>query len=360
MKPLLTARDLRVRYRKNVALEVPYLALFAGEVLAVLGPNGSGKSTLLRVLAALQRPDAGELTFRGQRLDWRRTLAYRRRIAVVLQDPLLLDTSVWRNVALRWYLRGRWGRDVAVRVRAWLARFHIEHLAQQPALTLSGGEARRVALARALVLEPEILFLDEPFSGLDVPTREEILSDLRGVLQATGTTTLLVTHDREEALALADRVAVLLDGHIRQVGPPHEVFQHPADLAVARFVGMENLWSGEVIGERGPTLQVRLENGLELNVPRSGTTSRHLWVGVRPEHVQLALHPPQAENTWPGHVMAAMPLGFRVNVTVDVHGQPVTALLSYSQASTLGLEEGQPVYVTVAPEHVHVFSDTTT
>lgn len=164
MRVLLRAEGLQVRLGGRLVLAVPELTVHEGEVFAVLGPNGAGKSTLLRVLAALQTPQQGRLSFRGQEVPWRRALAYRRRVAVVLQAPLLLGMNAYANVALGLWLRGRRGATARRQALEWLARFQVEHLADRPAHTLSGGEAQRVALARAFAPEPEVLFLDEPFS----------------------------------------------------------------------------------------------------------------------------------------------------------------------------------------------------
>ena len=174
------------------------------------------------------------------------TLLNRRRIAVVFQDALLFNMSVWDNVALGLKLRGIKGAEAEARARHWLERFGISHLAKRPARTLSGGEAKRASLARAFVLNPEILFLDEPFNSLDAPTRQTLLGDFQAVLHETGITTVMVTHDRNEALALADRIAVLLDGRIRIIGAPQEVFSCTGDEEIARFIDVGNVFHGKV------------------------------------------------------------------------------------------------------------------
>jgi tungstate transport system ATP-binding protein len=218
-------------------LDVAELVVRRGEILAVIGPNGAGKSTLATVLALLERPDRGELRFDGRVVDWRRdALEIRRRLAMVFQEPLLFDTSVFENVATGLRLRGVPRAEVRPRVEGWLDRLRIADLAPRPARTLSGGEAQRTSLARALVLEPELLLLDEPFSALDPPTREDLIEDLVPLLREHGTAAVLVTHDHDEAFELGDRVAVLLDGRLAQVGPPADVLERPASLEVASFL----------------------------------------------------------------------------------------------------------------------------
>jgi tungstate transport system ATP-binding protein len=234
--PHVRVSGLVVRRGGRVVLDVDSLELRRGEILALVGPNGAGKSTLVTALALLERPAAGTIALDGTPVDWRRgLLAARRRLAVVFQESLLFDTTVAENVATGLKLRGvpRGERDP--RVEHWLGRLGITHLARRQARTLSGGEAQRTSLARALVLAPELLLLDEPFAALDAPTREALTDDLLPLLRETATTTVLVTHDRDEALELGDRLGVLLDGRLVQVDRPEVVVTSPANEAVAAF-----------------------------------------------------------------------------------------------------------------------------
>jgi tungstate transport system ATP-binding protein len=230
--PLLALRGVQVRRGGRLVLDVPALDVWPGEVLVVVGPNGAGKSTLLQVMAALLAPDVGEVWFQGARVDARRNpVAVRRRMAVVFQEPLLFDTSVFENVASGLRLRGVARAEQQARVQQWLARLGIAELARRPARTLSGGEARRTSLARALVLEPELLLLDEPFAALDYPTRQALLAELPGLLAAARTTAVLVTHDPFEALAVAQRAVALRAGRIVAEGAVRAVLD-TAGLAV--------------------------------------------------------------------------------------------------------------------------------
>jgi tungstate transport system ATP-binding protein len=212
------------------------LAIQKGEVLAVVGPNGAGKSTLLLTLARLLKPERGEIKFNGQQASAESDTVYRRRIALVMQDPLLFDASVFENVASGLKFRGIAKDEIRRKVPLWLERLGVGHLAQRRAGQLSGGEAQRVSLARALVLEPQLLLLDEPFSALDPPTRSHLLDDLGALLKETATTTVFVTHDLPEAAQLASRMAVIIGNRLRQVGAPEVVFASPADEEVAGFV----------------------------------------------------------------------------------------------------------------------------
>jgi tungstate transport system ATP-binding protein len=227
---------LVVRRGGRVVLDVPELALQRGEIVALVGPNGAGKSTLVAALALLERPASGTIVLNGTTIDWRRgMLEARRRLAIVFQEALLFDTTVFENVATGLKLRGVPGPERRPRVERWLGRLGIAHLAHRQARTLSGGEAQRTSLARALVLEPELLLLDEPFAALDAPTREALADDLLPLLRETATTTVMVTHDRDEAVEIGDRLAVLIDGRLAQVDRPERVLAEPASEAVRAF-----------------------------------------------------------------------------------------------------------------------------
>ncbi len=236
MRALVEIRDLSVKRGNHLALQLDELTIIEGEVLAVVGPNGAGKSTLLLTLARLLKPERGKILFSGVQAEAESDTAYRRRIALVMQDPLLFDTSVFDNVASGLRFRSV-SKDVIRRdVPLWLERLGVGHLSKRRAGELSGGEAQRVSLARALVLKPQLLLLDEPFSALDPPTRSRILEDLGALLDETATTTVFVTHDLEEAAQLGKRMAVIVGNRLRQVGNPDEVFAAPADQDVTQFV----------------------------------------------------------------------------------------------------------------------------
>ncbi len=237
---VLIAENLRVSRGKRVLLDSVDLSLHRGEVVVVLGPNGVGKSTMLAVLAGLLPKAGGKVTLNG-------------RVAAALQSPALARRSVRANLHLA---MGWWGvprEQRAERVSHALGLLHIEHLADRFADRLSGGEARRVHFARALALRSDALLLDEPFAGLDPPTRAELLSDTSAALHDADRATMVVVHDRAEAWALADRLIVLLDGRVAAQGTPHEVLERPDSPDVARFLG----FSGRVREPDGSWRYVR-------------------------------------------------------------------------------------------------------
>jgi len=236
MKSLVEIRNLLVLRGNHPALRLDHLEILEGEVLAIVGPNGAGKSTLLLTLARLLKPKHGNILFAGQPTSTESDTTYRRRIALVMQDPLLFDTSVFENVASGLKFRGVPRDEIKRKVPLWLERLGVGHLSKRRAGQLSGGEAQRVSLARALVLEPKLLLLDEPFSALDPPTRAGILDDLDPLLTETSTTTVFVTHDLQEATQLSGRMAVVIGNQLRQVGRAEELFKSPVDADVARFL----------------------------------------------------------------------------------------------------------------------------
>jgi len=333
---------VQMTYGGAMVLDVPVLAVNEGEILTVIGPNGSGKSTLLRIAGLLERPTRGVVQFRGRPVDAAGSLAERRRMAMVFQHPLLADMTVAQNVKLGLAFRG--ARDErGTRVTRWLERLGIAPLADRRARSLSGGQAQRVALARALVLEPEVLLLDEPFAGLDAPTRAELLPDLGAILRRDRVTTMLVTHDRGEAQALGDRVAVLMAGRIAQVDEAPRVFQAPASEAVARFIGVETVVTGRVIGRDAGVTVVDVA-GTKLEVAAPAWIGDEVRIGLRPEDVTLLLATDvapisSARNYLTGTIVRVTPSTPAVRVVVDV-GFPLVATVTARSVADLGLSEG--------------------
>lgn len=224
MTPALLAKDLSLDRPGRTIFHIDQLALHRGEVLALVGPNGAGKTSLLLTLALLEPPTAGTILYNGEVALNGNVLSMRRRMAVVFQDALLLDTTVLRNITIPLRIRGVSKNDAASRAEEWLNRFGIAHLANRKARQLSGGEAQRTNLARAFAMEPEFLFLDEPLGALDYPTRKTLLAELGHLLKDMEMTTLFVTHDFTEIPHLASMAAVLYEGRIVKHGTIREIF----------------------------------------------------------------------------------------------------------------------------------------
>jgi molybdopterin-binding protein len=354
MTALFEIQDLRAHRQGRLVLSIDRLEAQEGEILAVIGPNGAGKSTLLLILARLLQPSEGQILFCGQPIP--HDLAYRRRIALVLQDPLLLNMSVYNNVAAGLRFRRLPRADTAGRVHDWLGRLGIESLQDRPAARLSGGEAQRVNLARALALNPELLLLDEPFGALDAPTRTRLIDDLHILLKFTATTTVFVTHDQDEAMLLGDRVAVLLDGHLRQIGTPEEIFSTPADAEVAAFVGVETVIAGQVTHTQEGLLTVQA-HGFTLEAVGDYDPGRQVLFCLRPEDITLwvdsDMKPSSARNRLSGKIARMTPQGPLVRVSVDC-GFPLVSLVTRASAREMGLEEGLQITATFKASAVHL------
>jgi len=354
---------VQVTYDGTAVLDVPALGVRPGEILAVVGPNGSGKSTLLRVIGLLERPTRGVVRIHERPVDARHSLAERRRMATVFQRPLLADMTVAENVALGLRFRGLGDDANGARVERWLERLNIAPLGDQRARKLSGGQAQRVALARALVLEPELLLLDEPFSGLDAPARAALLPDLGVILRQDRVTTILVTHDRGEAQALADRVAVLMAGRVLQLDDTARVFHAPASEEIARFVGVETIVTGRVIAREEGVTVVEVA-GRKLEIAAEARVGEHVRVGLRPEDVTLLLPTEaaplsSARNYLAGTIVRVTPSTPANRVVVDV-GFPLVATVTARSVVDLGLAEGMPITAAFKASAAHLIGPAAT
>ncbi|HEV8663364.1 MAG TPA: ABC transporter ATP-binding protein [Candidatus Methylomirabilis sp.] len=354
--PFASVRDVRVRHGDRTVLAVDALTVERGEILVLLGPNGAGKSTLLRVLTLLEPPSAGEVLFEGSPVGPAERAAWRQRLCCCFQEPLLLDATALANAALPLRLRGVPRREAEVRARRWLERLGVAARAGRRAATLSGGEAQRVSLARALALEPELLGLDEPFAALDPESREPLLEEFLALQRERGMAAVLVTHDRAEALRMGDRIAVLLEGRLAQVGPAAEVFTRPVSPAVARLVGADTILEGTVLGATEGLLTLEVAGHRVQAVGMLPAGERALLC-LRPEDVTLL---PAAEmgrrssarNNLPGRVTRLAPAGPLLRVHLDC-GTPLTALVTRPSAAALGLVEGAQVIATFKASAAH-------
>jgi len=344
---VLAARELLVRPGARAGgftLRVPDLALRRGEVLAILGPNGAGKTTLLRALAGLIAPSAGAIEVRAPH-----------GVALVFQHPLLLAGNVAWNAEVPLWGRGIARRNRQERARAALARFGIAALAERDATTLSGGEARRLALARAFVVAPDVLLLDEPFDDLDAAGREALVQDLAGAIRETEIAVAIVTHDLRQALLLADRIAVLDAGALAQLGARDEVLRRPASAEVAALVGMANWLPGRVRSRDAAGLAlVELASAATLRVATACAAGTDVWVGIRPEHVKIDVDHSDPNTLGPASVETRVSDGALVVAWIDWHALRLRTHLLAGRGLGQTLKAGDGVFIAVRPEDVHV------
>jgi putative spermidine/putrescine transport system ATP-binding protein len=332
-------------YGPVVALDRLDLTLQPGELVALLGPSGCGKTTTLRLVAGLEDADTGRITVGGK--DITHLSAAKRDMGMVFQAySLFPHMTVRQNVAFGLRLRKVSAAQRDKRAIEMLDLVGLSTQADRYPHQISGGQQQRVALARALAIEPQVLLLDEPLSALDAKVRAQLRDEIRRIQLEVGITTLFVTHDQEEALAIADRVGVMKDGRLEQLAPPTEVYSRPATSFVAEFVGLSNRLAGEV---RGGEVIVR---GCKLPLVEQDTPDGQVAL-VRPEAVTMASQAPDSgSGPLTGTVIAVTFLGATSRVTVDLGDTTVLAQLPTSDAATL--PAGSRVTLTIRPDPVLV------
>jgi spermidine/putrescine transport system ATP-binding protein len=335
-------------YNFEAAVHGINLNVKQGEFFSILGPSGCGKTTTLRLIAGFERVDAGKLLIQGQYMT--NVPAYRRPVNTVFQSYALFNhLNVWDNIAFGLRLRKLRKSEIESRVKDALKLVKMESLRSRFPNQLSGGQQQRVALARALVNRPAVLLLDEPLGALDLKLRKEMQVELSNLHKDLGLTFIMVTHDQEEALSLSDRIAVMNQGKIEQIGTPSQIYEHPRTPFVADFIGDTNLFSGEIAAVDPESVRIITKSGLSIVVNRFEDTptelSQAVIVSVRPEKIQLSLYPPNLPtNCFEGRLVNVMYLGTHVNYVVELtNGITITVL----QPNTFGSlpDRDKPIYV---------------
>ena len=319
----ITVQHVSKRFGTFVALEDVSLRIPVGSLTALLGPSGSGKSTLLRVIAGLERPDTGTIHIFDE--DSTDLPPQRREVGFVFQHyAAFKHMTVWDNIAFGLTVRKRPKAEIRQRVTDLIHLVQLDGFADRYPAQLSGGQRQRMALARALAIEPRVLLLDEPFGALDARVREDLRAWLRRLHEEVHVTTVLVTHDQEEAMDVADSIVVMNHGQIEQIGTPTALYDHPASEFVMRFIGRVNR-----VGE----------------------------IFVRPHDVRISLDPVPAASA-PAQITRIIHLGFDVRAELRLaDGREVVAQLTRQEANRLGLSEQQGVYVVL--NRPRVFSEAT-
>ena len=338
------------RFGDFVAVDSTDLLIEEGELVTLLGPSGSGKSTILSMIAGLTTPSQGHIRIGGR--DVTHVPPARRNLGMVFQSYALFPhMTVFDNVAFPLVIRGVGKAEVAARVDKALEQVRLSGLQRRRQTELSGGQQQRVALARALVFEPEILLLDEPMGALDKKLREEVQLELRQLQRELGVTTVLVTHDQEEALSLSTRLVVLDKGRIQQVDTPLKAYQRPRNRFVAEFIGTANLLEGEIASDSDATIVV-LPGGEQVRCGAGHGLSGRVQVVVRPEH--LLLLPPTAPRGLHAQVVESVYLGqsSRVHVRTDAG----VSMVAVADNLLLAHVPGQALRVDWVPETAWVMA----
>lgn len=321
-----------------------------GEYFVILGPTGAGKTVLVECIVGLHAPDSGSVLLDGT--DVTSLRPEHRHVAYVPQDYCLFpNMTVARNIGFGLRIRKRPEAEIDRRVEELARMLHIEGLLERHPLTLSGGEKQRVALARALAIQPRVLLLDEPLAAVDERTRERLCDELKAVQRELGTTTIHVSHNFEETLAVADRIGVFDDGSIKQTGTPFEVFHRPADVFVASFVGCENIIDGHA--NLTPDGALFVTDTLRLAVDTAYHDSVRMI--IRPECLRLAAAAPdECENALPARVVRVVDKGPMLKAYVEAAGRRWAVLLSAQEALEAGVETGAQLRLTAPRERIHI------
>jgi len=347
--------DVWMKFGKVTALSGVNLDVEEGELLTLLGPSGCGKTTLLRIIAGLYRPTRGRVYFDD--VDVTDKPSWERNVGLVFQDYALWPhMTVFDNIAYGLKLRKLPKEEVAERVSRVAELLRIQDLLDRYPHQLSGGQQQRVALARAMVINPSVLLLDEPLSNLDAKIRVSVRSEIRKLQKKLGITCIYVTHDQEEALAISDRIAVMNMGRVEQVGRPLEVYQNPANLFVADFVGQVNIVAGRPKGrdEGSGMLLVETDIGVFKVAGASSPPAGEVYIVFRPEHVEVSKSPLQADSDHlvaEGVVDSVQYLGNLLKLEIRV-GDVIVKSEVHNPLKVGTMGPGERVYLRIAYENV--------
>jgi spermidine/putrescine transport system ATP-binding protein len=356
----LEVRGLSKRYSPQVTVGPISFEVHAGEFFSLLGPSGCGKTTTLRCIAGFESLSEGSIRLRGERLDDRPP--HRRDVGLVFQNYALFPhLTVFDNVAFGLRLRRVAKSEIAARVESVLLLVDLATMAGRFPAQLSGGQQQRVAIARSLVLEPQILMFDEPLSNLDFKLRIQMRDELKSLQRRLGKTSIYVTHDQTEALALSDRIAVLSHGRIEQIGTPGEIYEQPATRFVAEFIGSSNLLPARVVGQNGQGTIVETAAGLRLccgaGADGGDSAERDVSVLLRPERIRVqepGIGPDTAPNCFAARIAEVTYLGEDLHLSLDLPGGDRLRAALKNARAVRGLSAAQAVEIIVDPDDIRI------
>ncbi len=353
MTPRIEVKDLVVKYGDATAVDRVSFAIAPGELVTLLGPSGCGKTTTLRSIAGLETPADGTIRLNDQTVfsgaERRNVPAEKRGVSMVFQSYAIWPhMTVFENVAYGLRVRKMPQAEIAANVSRVLDMVQMQQYADRPSSKLSGGQQQRVAVARAIAFSPNVVLFDEPLSNLDAKLRAEMRVELRELQRRLDITSLYVTHDQEEALAISDRVIVMNGGKIEQLGSPEDIYDRPASRFVADFVGSANMIEGRVTGAHANGgVSFELPGGVTINViPHDGGPRDGTLVALRSAYIHFGQHSP-THNAVAGTIHRRMFHGDFIQYVID---WPAGQLIVRRPPTEL-LEEGSPVVVSFAPEH---------
>jgi spermidine/putrescine transport system ATP-binding protein len=351
--------DLVKRFGDVTAVDGINLNMPSGEFFSMLGPSGCGKTTTLRMIAGFEQPTEGQILLDGD--DMAFTPPHKRNVNTVFQSYALFPhLSVYDNVAFGLKRQKRPKSEIRERVGEALELVQLRGLEKRKPAQMSGGQQQRVALARALVLKPAVLLLDEPLGALDAKLRKQLQIELKALQQQVGITFVYVTHDQEEALTMSDRIAVMSEGRVEQVGPPQEVYEEPTTTFVADFLGVSNLMTAQAHGGSNGRCRVTVGDFELYAAQGETTTTGETKIVIRPERVHLEPHDSTGENRVPGMVERVVYLGNANQIIIGLaNGDKVQALVQ-NTGQELTYKQGDPVRVYMPADALRVLTDTGT
>jgi len=323
---------------KNVSLEVKQ-----GEYFVILGPTGSGKTLLLELIVGLYIPNKGKIFIEGKDITYE--VPEKRNLGFLYQDySLFPHFSVRKNIEYGMKLRNMSKTEIDNKLKELSKMFKIQNLMHRDVTTLSGGEQQRVALARALATNPKVLLLDEPFSALDENTKANLISEMKELHRKEGITFIHVTHSQEEAMILADRIGIIMNGTIVQVGTPEEIFYKPKTKEIARFVKIENIWEGKVIEKRNEEIVIEIKGKKIVAISNHFKVGDEVRLIIRPEDVVIGKGNTSARNVFKGVVSDVIKHGFYNIVRIDC-GFQVEAAVTKQSIENLNIKEGKNINI---------------